>query len=66
MKVRILYASIIGITGILTILIFFDFYKQWKATEDFQIERVPLSVRHLFIAPEQLKIEDWQVGESAV
>ena len=66
MKVRMLYASIVGITGILTILIFFDFHKQWKAAEDFQIEKVPLSIRHLFIAPEQLKIQDWQVGEHAV
>ena len=66
MKVRMLYAGIIGITSILTILIFFDFHNQWKEAENFQIEKVPLSVRHLFIAPEQLKIQDWQVGEHAV
>lgn len=66
MKTWVLYGSIVCITSILTIFIFFDFHKQWKATEDFQIEQVPLSFRHLFIAPEQLKIQDWQVGDHAV
>ena len=66
MKVRVLYGSIVCITCILTILIFLDFRKQWKAAEDFRVEEVPLSVRHLFIAPEQVNIKDWQVGEYSV
>lgn len=66
MKVRVLYGSVICITCILTVLIFLDFRKQWKTTEDFRIEKLPLSVRHLFIAPAQVKVENWQVGESSV
>ena len=66
MKVRVLYGSIVCITSILTILIFLDFRKQWKTAEDFRVEKVPLSVRPLFIAPEQINIKDWQVGEHSV
>ena len=68
MKVRILYCAIVCITFIFSLLIFRDFRRQWRASEAFQqvIVNATLSTRHLFIAPEQVKVEDWQVGDSSV
>ena len=68
MKVRILYGGIVCITCIFTLLIFRDFRRQWKASEVFQqvIYNAPLSMRHLFIAPEQVKVENWEAGEFSV
>ena len=68
MKVRVLYGGIVCITFIFTLLIFRDFRRQWRASETFQqvIVNASLSTRHLFIAPKQVKVEDWQVGDSSV
>ena len=68
MKAYVLYGSVICITCLFTVLIFLNFRKQWKTADTFQkaIHNAPLSMRHLLIAPERLKVEDWQIGESAV
>lgn len=67
MKVRMLYGSIICITCFFTVLIFLDFRKRWEASENFRqvTHNIPLSMRHLFIAPQQLKGECWQIGDFA-
>lgn len=68
MKTKVLYGSIACIAGIFAVLIFLDFRKQSKAAENFVVGtyNAPVSVRHLFIAPEQVKVENWQVGEASV
>lgn len=68
MKVRVLYSGIVCITFIFTLLIFRDFQRQWKASEVFQqvVVNASLNMRHLFIAPEAAKVEDWQVGDSSI
>ena len=68
MKVRILYSSVACITCILTVLIFIDFRKQWEAAQFFQrtTDNKSVSLRQLFIAPEALKVENWQVGDTAI
>lgn len=68
MKIRVLYSSVVCITCIFTVFVFLDFRKQWKTAQTFRqaTHNVPLSIRHLFIAPKQMKVENWQVGESSV
>lgn len=68
MKVRILYGIAACIIFIIAVLIFLDFWKQWKAALTFQgrVVNSSLNVRHLLIAPEQVKVKNWQVGDSAV
>ena len=68
MKAHILYSSVICITCLLTVLIFLDFRQQSKAADTFHytIHNTPLIVRHLLVAPERLKVEDWQIGETSV
>ena len=68
MKSYILYGTVVCITCIFTLLIFLDFREQWKAAQTFRqaIHNVPLRIRHLFINPEQVQVENWQVGDSAV
>lgn len=46
---------------------FLDFQKRWKAADTFRetIHNAPLSMRLLFITPEQLKVQGWQVGDTA-
>ena len=68
MKVRILYGIAACIICIITVLIFLDFWKQWKAALTFQrrVVNSSLDVRHLLIAPERVKVKNWQVGDSSV
>lgn len=68
MKVRVIYSIAACLTCVVTLVIFLDFRKQWKAADTFRgaIHNAPLSTRHLFIAPEQVNVENWQVGDSAV
>lgn len=67
MKASVLYTSVACITCILTVLIFLNFQKQWKAAKTFQqTVRSRLSIRHLLIAPELVNVENWQIGDSAV
>lgn len=67
MKRYVLYGSIISVACLVTLFVFLDFRKHWKASESFQslVRNAPLSVRHLYIAPEQLQVRNWQVGEFA-
>lgn len=67
MKVRVLYSCVACITCILTVLIFIDFRKQWEASQIFQrsTDNTSITLRHLFISPEEVKVEDWQVGNAA-
>ncbi len=68
MKVRVLYGSIVCVTCLFTLLIFQNFRKRWKTSEAFHriVHDTPLNMRLLFIAPEQVKVENWKVGESSV
>ena len=68
MKIRVLYGSIVCITCLFTLLIFQDFRKQREVTEAFHgiVHDTPLNMRLMFIAPEEIKVENWQVGESSV
>ncbi|RKU12426.1 hypothetical protein C6503_17565 [Candidatus Poribacteria bacterium] len=68
MIVRVAYSIIASITCIFTLLFFLDFQKRWKAAKIFQqaIHNAPLSMRHLFIAPEDLGVETWETGDYAV
>ena len=68
MKVRIIYGGIVSVTCIFAYLIFIDFRDQWKSAEIFRqaTYNAPLSMRHLLISPEQLKVKNWQVGDNSV
>lgn len=68
MKSQVLYAGIVCITCIFTLLIFFDFREQWSNARIFRqaTHNSPLSIRHLLVDPKHLKVKDWKVGESAV
>ena len=68
MKLLILYGSVVCITCILTVLIFLDFRERRKVSQQFQqtTHNAPLSMRILLIAPEQLKVKSWQVGDASV
>ena len=68
MKSRLLILILVCITTLLTFWMFFNFKKRWKEAAVFHsiISEAPLIVRHLFIAPEQLGVETWNVGDSAV
>ncbi|MYB95511.1 MAG: hypothetical protein F4039_01475 [Gammaproteobacteria bacterium] len=68
MKAYFFYGSVICITCLLTVLIFLDFRQQRKAADTFQytVRNTPLIVRHLLVAPERLKVKDWQIGETSV
>ena len=68
MKARILYGGIVCITFIFTLLVFRDFQRQRRTSDVFQqvIYSAPLNMRYLLIAPEQVKVENWQVGDSSV
>ena len=68
MKATVLYSSIICIACLSTLLIFQDFRKKREAAEAFHgiVHNTPLNMRLMFIAPEQIKVENWEVGESSV
>ena len=68
MKVRLLYGSVACILSFFIILIFLDFWQQWKAASAFQtrVHNAPLRVRHLLISPEQVNVKNWQVGDTSV
>lgn len=67
-KKNLLTLSAILIATLLTFWIFQDFRKQWKASKAFNaITNNPqLSVRHLFVSPEQLGIREWKIGDTVV
>lgn len=67
-KNHILTLVVVFSTVLLTLWIFFDFQTQWQATETLHaiVNDAPLSVRQLFIAPEQLGVKAWESGESGV
>ena len=50
---RILLPIIVCVTILLTLWLFLDFQKRWKAAAAFHtiVKEAPLSVRYLFIAP---------------
>ena len=68
MKAYILFGSIVCITCIFTVLIFLDFRNQHGVAKNFrqQIHNAPITVRHLFISPELVKVKNWQIGQSSV
>lgn len=65
---RILLPIIVCVTTLLTLWLSVDFQKRWKAAAAFHtiVKEAPLSVRSLFIAPEQLGVDKWNPGDSAV
>lgn len=68
MKSLILYGIASCILCIFSILIFLDVWKQWKVASAFQssVHKASLSTRLLLIAPEQVDIKNWQVGDTSV
>lgn len=67
MKTRMFTLIVICFTAFLTFWIFRDFQKKREASSTFHAiaKDTPLSVRHLFIAPEQLGIQAWDIGDFA-
>lgn len=67
MKTSLLTPILVCITVLLTFWIFRDFQKQWKAASTFHaiVSDTQLSMRHLFISPEQLGVHVWNVGDFA-
>lgn len=65
---RILLPIIVCVTTLLTLWLSVNFQKQWKAAAAFHtiVKEAPLSMRYLFIAPEQLGVDRWNPGDSAV
>ena len=68
MKNRVLTSIIVCITALLTFWVFLDFQKKQKAVSAFHtiVNDAPLSVRHLFISPEQLGVHAWNLGDFAM
>ena len=67
MKFRIVSAIVVCTMGILTVKIFLNFQRQWKATAIFQetVNNSPLFIRSLLIPPELLGIDGWSLGDYA-
>lgn len=67
MKTRMFTLIAICFTALLTFWIFLDFQKKQEASATFHAitKNTPLSVRHLFITPEQLGVQAWQLGDFA-
>ena len=67
MITRILYSIAACIICAFIILTFLGFWKQWKLASAFQsrIHNASLSARLLLIAPEQVKVKNWEVGNSS-
>ena len=67
MKFRIVSTIVVCTVGILTVKIFLNFQKQWKATEVFQetVMNSPLFIRHLLIPPGLIGIDGWSIGDYA-
>ena len=65
MKNRLLTLSIICLTALLTFWVFLGFRKKESDATVFQsiVGDTPLSFRHLFIAPSQLGVDTWEVGD---
>lgn len=68
MKNYILSGSIACITCIFTFLIFLDFRKQREVSKNFrkQIYNASITIRHMFISPELVKVTNWEIGQSSV
>lgn len=65
MKNRLLTLTVICLTALLTFWVFLSFRKKESDATAFQsiVANKSLSFRHLFIAPEQLGVDTWNVGD---
>lgn len=65
MKNRLLTLTIICLTALLTFWVFLGFRKKESDATAFQsiVGDTPLSFRHLFIAPSQLGVDTWEIGD---
>ena len=65
MKNRLLTLIVICLTTFLTFWVFLGFWKKENDVTAFQsiVANKSLSFRHLFIAPEQLGVDTWKIGD---
>ena len=65
MKNHLLTLTVICLTALLTFWIFLGFRKKESDATAFQsiVGNTPLSLRHLFLAPAQLGVDTWEVGD---
>lgn len=68
MKNRILMLTIVCLTVVLTFWVFLNFQHRWRTSIAFQAitKNAPISTRHLFVAPSELGIHTWNIGDAAV
>ena len=68
MKNRVLTLTVVCLTVVLTFWLFLNFQHRWRTAIAFEAitKDAPISTRHLFVAPSELGIHRWNIGDAAV